>query len=102
MERLTDKYGTTSCNNVGSVLKNGTNDKFIVGGKAIIKLKELEDLMELYHCNDIVELKKKLKNWEKVKELIKGLYAKSEYGGIEHCVTSYILREMSKLEKGEK
>ena len=40
--------------------------------------------------------------WFKLKEFITGLYAKAEYGGIEHCVTNYILEKMAKLEpKGD-
>lgn len=66
------------------------------------KLGELEDLMELYHCNSIDDLKTMLENWDKLKEFITGLYAKAEYGGVEHCVTNYILEKMAKLEpKGD-
>lgn len=63
MERLTDKYGTTKCDNVANVLKNGTTNKFVIGGKAIAKLKEFEDFMEEQGFESLEELKKCFEIW---------------------------------------
>lgn len=106
MERLTTKnnFGINQikqneCDFTTATDKNGIHKVY---GEPIDKLAKLEDLMELYHCNSIDDLKTMLKNWDKLKEFITGLYAKAEYGGIEHCVTNYILDKMAKLEpKGE-
>ncbi len=64
MERLTDKYGTTHCDNINRVLKNGTTNKFVVGGKAISKLGEFEDFMEENKLDTLQELSARLTDGE--------------------------------------
>ena len=48
------------------------------------------------HFKELQALKER---WEKLKEFIRGMYAKAEIGGIEECVTNYILKQIKELEQ---
>lgn len=117
MQRLTDKYGTTKCDNVARVLKNGTNNEFVIGGKAIAKLKEFEDFMEQEEFESIEDLKSYIKlqsngskeliqynqqlnnNWQELKKYVEK-YADNFDEGIA-SICDLILMKMKKLEKDD-
>ena len=103
MERLTtktdDMYLCSYCENKDVATKLGAFEDFMEENK-IQDLDILKSVIEL-GIKDRQTMQKYLSMWQKLKKFITSMYARAYYGGMEYCVTSYILDKMQELEQGD-